>query len=123
LPKCTGYSAVYRPAHLEQDIAPTELRRVWRAAADSLANAENIFVSGYSLPDTDAFFRDLYALGTIGHARLKRFWVFDPSNTGEVEARFRKLLGQGAAPRFELFKSQFSGMFPQIRPAFGLTTN
>src|SRR5262249_40271900 len=57
----------------------SEFARVWRSAADSLRDAENIFVSGYSLPETDFFFKHLYALGTIGQTRLKKFWVFNPS--------------------------------------------
>jgi hypothetical protein len=37
--------------------AHTGLSSVWRAAATHLAEAENVFIIGYSLPDTDEFFR------------------------------------------------------------------
>jgi len=40
------------------------LSNVWKKAAQELATAENIFVIGYSLPETDSFFRYLFALGT-----------------------------------------------------------
>jgi hypothetical protein len=89
------------------------LESVWKAAASELSTAENIFVSGYSLPESDQFFRYLYALGTVGDLRLKNLWVFDPSS--EVEARFRALLGQAAAPRFTFFQAKFEDMFAQVR--------
>ena len=39
---------------------------VWGKAAQHLGEARTIFIIGYSLPETDAFFRLLYALGTVG---------------------------------------------------------
>lgn len=74
------------------------LEPVWRAAAKELSEARNIFVCGYSLPETDQFFRYLYALGTAGRALLRRFWVFNPDNN--VRTRFEELLGQAAKERF-----------------------
>jgi len=92
------------------------LESVWKAAASELASAENIFVSGYSLPESDHFFRYLYALGTVGDLRLKKLWVFDPN--GEVGGRFHSLLGQAALPRFEFFPSDFESMFGHIAKLF-----
>ena len=66
---------------------------VWKAAAGALRNADEIFVAGYSVPSTDFFFQNLYALGTVGPKILRKFWVFDPSP--EVETRFTKFLGSG----------------------------
>jgi len=82
------------------------LGMVWRTAASELANAEDIFVCGYSLPDTDQFFRYLYALGSVGETRVKRFWVFDPEE--KVADRFRELLGPTVQNRFEFHKKKFS---------------
>ena len=56
-----------------------ELESVWKAAARGLSTAENIIVCGYSLPESDQFFRYLYALGTVGELRLKNLGVFDPN--------------------------------------------
>ncbi len=95
-----------------------QLEEVWRAAATELSDAENIFICGYSLPDTDQFFRYLYALGTIGSARLKRLWVFNPDGTREQ--KFHDLLGQGALPRFKFYPERFEGIFRHIRPALNL---
>ena len=97
------------------------LETVWQAAASELSTAENIFVCGYSLPDTDQFFKYLYALGTIGETRLKRLWVFNPNK--KVEDNFRSLLGQAVVSRFRFFDKTFEQMFYEIRPLFGLTTN
>lgn len=77
------------------------LSKVWSCAARELSEAENIFVIGYSLPLSDSFFRYLYALGTVGTAIFKRFWVFNPDESGDTVNRFKELLGPGAQKRFE----------------------
>lgn len=94
---------------------------VWRTAAWELSQAENIFVCGYSLPETDQFFRYLYALGTIGPVRLKKFWVFNPDQN--AEDHFRRLLGQAVLPRFQFHRLPFDQMFSVIYPVFALPTN
>ena len=94
------------------------LSSVWSRAAKELAEAENIFVIGYSLPDSDAFFRYLYGLGTVGDFPLKRFWVFDPDETGGVKSRFEALLGSGARSRFRPFRSTFDESISVMRNGF-----
>jgi hypothetical protein len=73
-------------------------RRIWRHAARELSEAHDIRVIGYSLPPSDAFFRDLLALGLAGTTRLKSFTVVDPS--AGVAERFQQLLGPDARGRF-----------------------
>jgi len=92
------------------------LRAVWARAARELADAENIFVSGYSLPDADTFFPYLYALGTVSMTRLKRFWVFDPDPA--VGERFRRLCGPGVTSQFRPFEFVFSGMMSVLNDEF-----
>jgi hypothetical protein len=105
-----GVNLTGRPVIVPPTWAKTAFYRdvqdVWRRAAKELKDAENIYVLGYSLPPTDEFFRILYALGTAGSARLKRFWVFNPDPA--VEARFRGILGQAAETRFRFFPEIFS---------------
>jgi len=87
------------------------LSRVWAAAAAELRSAEEIFVCGYSLPETDLFFRYLYAVGTIGEASLRRVWVFNPD--ASVKPRFEKLLGRqvrGQEDGFLLFPLTFDNI-------------
>ena len=92
----------------------TEIERVWYQAAAELADAENIFIIGYSLPGTDKFFHYLYALGSVGRARLKRFWVFNPDE--KVEQRFKSILGQMALQRFKFVNVSFEQSFGTIWP-------
>lgn len=83
------------------------LTKVWQQAAKELSEARNIFVIGYSLPESDSFFRYLFSLGTDSHTRLRRFWVFDPDPTNSVNERFERLLGQGVRHRYRYFKQTF----------------
>ncbi len=75
-----------------------KLTSVWRNAARHLCEAESVFVIGFSLPDTDQFFRYLYGLGTVGPATLRQFWVFDPKEG--IGKRYEDLLGLGARKGF-----------------------
>jgi len=77
------------------------LTAVWRRAAKELADARNIFVIGYSLPESDAFFRYLFALSTFNNSNIEKFWVYNPDRSGDVERRYRALVGSGIATRFE----------------------
>lgn len=89
------------------------IERVWRRAAEELSTARNIIVIGYSLPETDAFFRYLYALGTVSDTRIERFWLVDPDNSGKAAAQFRALLGPTVANRFRLIKMPFENAVDQ----------
>lgn len=98
-----------------------DLQSVWHHAAKELASAENIFVSGYSLPESDLFFRYLFALGTIGEARLRRFWVFDPDKDNVVENRFKLLLGPDTEDRFDFFRMTFEKAITKIGVDLGFS--
>jgi len=92
------------------------LSQVWARAADHLSEARHIFVIGYSLPETDSFFRHLYALGSVGDAPLKSFVVFNPENPeGPVDKRFHNLLGHGALARYKYIQTTFSPAINEIR--------
>jgi NAD-dependent SIR2 family protein deacetylase len=77
--------------------------KVWSQAAYRFRSAETVIAIGYSLPQTDAFFRYLYALGSVGEVPLRRFWVINSDTSGEVEARFASMLGRGSENRFQYF--------------------
>jgi hypothetical protein len=94
------------------------LSGVWSHAALELSNATSIFVSGYSLSETDLFFRYLFALGSVGQTLIKRFWVFDPDTSDEVNKRFRALIGPGAKGKYKYVTAPFGKMFPLIRQEF-----
>ncbi len=84
------------------------LANVWGLAASELGAAENIFVIGYSLPETDAFFRYLFALGSQSSVRLKNLVILNPDKSGETEKRFRNLIGRGIESRFQYLSKGFS---------------
>lgn len=94
------------------------LSDVWAAAAKHLSEAEQIFVLGYSLPETDSFFRHLYALGSVGSAPLRRIAVFNPDNSGATDSRFRSLLGPGASARYEYHPLPFENAIDRIKEFF-----
>lgn len=91
-----------------------QLGRVWQAAARHLGEARDIYVLGFSLPDTDQFFKLLYALGSVGHDLLERFEVYDPDPTGQVKARFNALLGAAAIARFNCAPFKFTAGLSEI---------
>ena len=92
------------------------LSRIWARAASELSTAENIFVVGYSLPETDLFFRYLFALGSIGQTRIKRFWVYDPDQS-VVQHRFETLIGTDTKNKFRFEPVPFHQAVPLIRRA------
>lgn len=94
------------------------LSSVWKRAAADLSEAERIYVIGYSLPETDSFFRHLYALGSVGQFPLRRFGVYNPDGSGATETRFRSLLGPAAAQRFQYVPLTFKEAIQHIRADF-----
>ena len=105
------WNKIYHQQHFKQ------LSLVWKQAAIELSEAQHLFVIGYSLPETDGFFRALYSLGTESDRSLRRFWVFDPDET--VEKRFRKLLGSQAENVFEYRKEEFENAIRILNQTFG----
>lgn len=81
--------------------------RVWAAAATELHDAVNVIVCGYSLPESDHFFKYLLALGSLGDGYLERFLVFNPD--GAVKDRFEGIVGPLIRDRFNFSEAVFSG--------------
>ena len=102
--KCVcGQSCADEPKIIPPTVSKSGLHRelasVWQRAAHRLQQAQNIFVIGYSWPEGDHFFQQLYALGTSGETILSRFWVYNPDE--RVRERFKnQLLGQQARDCF-----------------------
>ena len=89
------------------------ISNVWRIASQKLQSAEEIYVIGYSLPETDTFFKYLFALGTHSRPSISRFWVFDPDP--RVGDRFRDLVGVGLRePRFKFHEMEFNEAIDKI---------
>jgi NAD-dependent SIR2 family protein deacetylase len=89
------------------------LSSVWQAAAKHLAEAENVCIIGYSLPNTDEFFRYFYALSTVGDTIFNTFVVVDKNR--EVFERFKGILGPTAQECFSFVEKAFENALPDIR--------
>jgi hypothetical protein len=94
------------------------LSTVWAKAAHHLGEARVIFIIGYSMPSSDAFFRLLYALGTVGPSPLEKLIVYNPDETRAVDNRFRELLGPGAIARYEYKTLPFDKAMNDIKKQF-----
>jgi len=102
-----------------------QISSVWQAAASCLKNAQNIYVIGYSFPQTDMFFKYLYSLGTLGDSVIKRFWVFDkyPENLAD---RFKEnLIGSQLikSDRFKSFGCEFSNVKSELMKRLNINPN
>lgn len=94
-----------------------KIASVWGAASEYLADAENIFIIGYSVPETDSFFRDLVAEGVDNNMLLKRFWVFNPD--AEIKGKIESL-GFDTGEKFKFFPQYFSEAINELRDKFSL---
>ena len=94
------------------------LSQVWGRASKELGEAEYIFIIGYSLSETDSFFKLLYALGTVGSVPFKKIEVFNPDESDEIKTRFRSLMGLGAYARFKYIDRDFSASLSTIKNYF-----
>jgi len=94
------------------------LASIWAKAAAELGEAEYIFIIGYSMPETDAFFRYLYALGSVGDNPLKQITVYNPDDTGQIKGRYKDMLGPGAIGRFNYVPKKFNEAIPEIKRIF-----
>jgi hypothetical protein len=118
--KCSKTPVIVPPSWNKTAVRDS-LKPIWQQAVRELAGAHNIFVIGYSMPETDLFFRDLLALGIGGGARIERFWVYDPSES--VCERYRKsiagpaLMGNG---RFRTETLTFTSAVKDLREQLGI---
>jgi hypothetical protein len=110
--KIDGKPVIVPPSWNKSDHHRT-ISKVWTRAAKELSDASSIYIIGYSLPETDSFFRQLYALGTVGETMLKRFWVFNPDRSRENV--FRSMLGPGARDRYRYFDLKFSDAISVVK--------
>lgn len=86
---------------------------IWRKASSCLSEAKNIIVIGYSLPETDSFFKYLFSLGTNSTTRIRKFWVINPDKNG-TEERYKKLLGPQMLDRFKYIDHDFATALSDI---------
>lgn len=86
----------------------TDLTNVWHRAALEISEARNIYIIGYSFPRSDAFFKYLYALGTIDNDKIRRLWIVNPDTQGEISHRYEEILGSHIKGKYRYIDSTFS---------------
>ncbi|MFH1311829.1 MAG: hypothetical protein ABIJ00_01245 [Candidatus Eisenbacteria bacterium] len=91
---------------------------VWKRAAEELADAEYVYVIGYSMPEADNFFRYLLAVGLFSSTRLRKFKVLDPDE--RLAERYKSILGQSTKRRFDSAPVKFQEAMPIIEDDLGL---
>jgi hypothetical protein len=107
-----GYVPYIIPPTWNKTMYHNDISPVWRKAVKCVHEAENIIIIGYSMPDSDAFFRYFLSLGTNSPTRIKNLWVINPEDL--VRNRFENLLGQLLTSRFRFFPAKFSEVLPNI---------
>src|SRR5580692_8277985 len=99
--KCreTGLRLLLVPPSWDKSEYSRIMQPVWKKAVDALKAATRICVIGYSMPETDAFFKFLLALGLAENDRLYKLIVVDRIPSGiagpresAVEARWKEML-------------------------------
>ncbi|MFD0794250.1 hypothetical protein ACFQZX_11515 [Mucilaginibacter litoreus] len=79
---------------------------IWQKAVKAITEASNIVIIGYSLPESDLFFKYLFTLGTLNNSRIRSLSVYDPNPA--IEENYRKMLGNGILNRFKFYQSTFA---------------
>jgi hypothetical protein len=109
----TGKEPVIVPPSERKATERALLQGIWQEGATVLSTADVIVAIGFSVPPTDTFFREFFALGSMGPAVLRHFYVYDPDSA--VEERYRNLLSGHAATRFQFRPLQFVQAAFEIR--------
>lgn len=104
-PRKWDWSPFLVPPSWQKGASYTQIEAVWRRAAYELKEAEFIYIVGYSLPETDSFFRHLYALGTLGREVIQRFVVVNPDKTRSRV--FEGFLGTGVRRKFAFIPARW----------------
>ena len=94
----------------------SQLKPIWRRTAKALAAADYVVAIGYSIPDTDEFFRQFYAVASIGEQFLRKFSVFDPD--GSVQNKFAALIGRPILDRLHFAATSFENAVTQLSNSY-----
>ncbi len=93
---------------------------VWAHAARHLSEARKVAIIGYSLPESDHFFRLLWSLGTVGPTKIEKIWVVNPGLApgSDLDQRYRSLLGDVALKRYRPSQVTFQSSVNQMVKEF-----
>jgi hypothetical protein len=133
--KCgkAGLRLLLVPPSWDKSDYRTTMRPVWNRAVNALKTATRICVIGYSMPETDTFFKYLLTLGLAENHQLYRFVLVDVSGkrlagdlaadaepVTDIEARYRSMFETiFMKRRFEFCGDGFSGFLGSIAATMG----
>ena len=104
----TSNAPVIVPPSWDKGGFQRQIQPAWKVASKCLREAEYLFFIGYSMPESDAFFRYLFALGTAGSTRIKKIHVIDINpEKGVVDQHYRSLFSPSSINRYKYDKSEF----------------
>lgn len=116
LPPCCGYEEFNDPLIVPPSYNKFEyfkiVNQLWKTAVELFQRANQIVVIGYSLPPSDFFFRNLYALGMINNEWLKKFVVINPDE--QILGRFEEMMGPMARNAYIPLAKTLEDSFPEI---------
>ncbi len=121
----TGARRLLVPPSWDKSEYQKALRPVWKKAMEAIQNATRICIVGYSMPETDSFFKYLLTLGLAENDQLYKLIVVDKAaehahgwddhtaqgqrGAEDVETRYRKMLTRlFAQKRFHFSNDGFS---------------
>lgn len=84
--------------------------KTWRYAYESLQKATDIYFIGYSLPETDTYFKNLLAISLSGSQNLERVVVINSDNSGRAEKRYKDLIDRNFEKYFDYQAYSFEAL-------------
>ena len=85
-----------------------QLSNVWNSAANELNKADNLVIIGFSIPETDSFFKYLLGLGLMNGSRIRQLVVINMDDSHEIKTRYQNLFGYGISSRLTYLPLTFS---------------
>jgi hypothetical protein len=90
-----------------------QLKKVWERAASILSEAELVIIIGYSMPETDMFFKYLYSLGIDSPTYLYKLVVLN--SDGSIQNRYKSFVSpHNDHKKFYFISGLFSQHYDQI---------
>lgn len=85
-----------------------QLSNVWNHAANELNSADNLVIIGFSIPETDTFFKYLLGLGLMNGKRIREIIVINKDDSEDIKKRYNNLFGFGISSRLKYIPKTFS---------------
>lgn len=81
---------------------------VWACASDAISRADVLSIVGYSLPQTDVFFKCFWAISASRDHELRRIYLVDKSNNNSIKQRYEEIIGEPIRNRIAFTNTGFA---------------